>query len=234
MSSSNVEQHVVHHNTHTHPLTKVDTYGDFTCGGCKTYGSGKTYRCVLCDYDLHDHCATCPSTLLTFMHPQHELKLVVNGAEHMCDICHGLVEGLYYSCEACCIKFHPLCTQQRQFLRYVPHSAHLLELSQCGASNTCMVCRGAILSWRYKCDLCMLDVHVECVNSSTPAVTETQMDLHTLQYPQPYNDESEYKHSYEQTKKGPSKRKRVFRFLKDFTVEVVCTIISEMEAELAL
>ncbi|CAL9235944.1 unnamed protein product [Arabidopsis halleri] len=234
MSSSSVVQHF----THIHPLTKVDEYGEFTCGGCKTNGFGKTYRCALCDYDLHDHCAMCPFTLISFMHPQHELQLFFNGPELMCNICHRLVEGVYYHCETCGFDVHPLCTQHHQHVSYVPHPAHLLELSQCGASNTCMVCRGAILSWRYKCGPCMLDVHVECVNSSAPATTESQMDLSTSQYLQPYNDECAGIHNDEHTNKGqvsgPSKRRRVFRFFKDLTVDVVSSIITEVQAELGL
>jgi hypothetical protein len=78
----------------------------------------------------------------------------------------------------------------------------------------------------------MLDVHVECVNSSAPAATEPQMDLNTSQDPQPYNDECGGIHNYEHTNKGqvsgPSKRRRVFRFFKDVTVEVVSSIITEM------
>lgn len=235
MSSSSVEQQVVQHLTHIHPLTKVDEYGVFKCNGCKTNGFGKTYRCAPCHYDLHDHCAICPSTLISFMHPQHALQLVLNGPEHICNICHGLVEGFYYHCETCSFYVHPLCTQHHQLVSYVPHPDHLLELSQCGASNTCMVCQGAILSWRYKCGPCMLDIHVECLNSSAPANTEPQMDLNTsILITNPDNGEPECIHNSdsEDTNESQvprrSKRRRAFRFLTDLTVNAVYTIIAEM------
>ncbi|KAF8110637.1 hypothetical protein N665_0081s0067 [Sinapis alba] len=108
MSSVRSEQRF----THIHPLTKVNDSGGFICNGCKTHGSGTTYGCSSCDYDLHEYCAKCPLTLLSFLHPQHELQLVVNPPDHYCDLCQGLVEGFYYRCEACDFDLHPLCTQK--------------------------------------------------------------------------------------------------------------------------
>ncbi|VVB02552.1 unnamed protein product [Arabis nemorensis] len=185
----------IQHFTHIHPLTKVDGQGGFICNGCNTYGFGTTYRCVTCDYDLHDHCATCPPTLLSFMHPQHELQRVFRGPdqrqlkEHRCDICDESVEGLYYHCEPCDFDVHPLCTQLPQQVRHVPHPDHQLELSHSGASNTCEVCRGAIRSWRYKCGLCRLSVHMECVKSSASTGAATQQRYIALQ---PQSHHSQY------------------------------------------
>lgn len=110
MSSSKPEQEAVQHFSHIHPLTVVTGYGEFICDGCNTRGNGKTYRCAQCDYDLHDYCATCPPTLLSFKHPQHVLYLVMDGPEHICNICYGIVEGFYYRCKACNFDVHPLCT----------------------------------------------------------------------------------------------------------------------------
>ncbi|CAH2058876.1 unnamed protein product [Thlaspi arvense] len=144
MSSLRPEQQVVQHFTHIHPLTKVEGLGEFICNGCKTYGCGEAYRCAPCNYDLHEYCATCPPSLLSFMHPEHELRLVFKGPEQtqqnrrMCDICDELAEGLYYQCEACGLDVHPLCSQLPQKVSHVPHPAHPLELSHAGASNMCM------------------------------------------------------------------------------------------------
>ncbi|CAN7007224.1 unnamed protein product [Brassica rapa subsp. trilocularis] len=199
MSSSRPEQHTLHHFIHIHPLTKVDGYGEFTCGGCKTFGFGKTYRCSWCDYNLHEHCATCSPTLFSFIHPQHELKLVFRGPEQthhekrMCNICDEPAEGLFYQCHPCGFDVHPLCTQLPQRVRHVPHSAHPLELSHWGASSTCKVCSGAIRSWRYKCSPCGLDVHMECVNTSAASVATIQQRCYG---PQPHYHPSQYYHPY--------------------------------------
>ncbi|CAH2058874.1 unnamed protein product [Thlaspi arvense] len=240
MSSSRPEQQVVQHFTHIHPLTKVDGYGEYTCGGCKTYGFGNTYRCAWCDYNLHDHCATCPPTLPSFMHPQHELRLLFTGPEHthsqskrMCDICDESVEGLYYQCEPCGFDVHPLCTRLLQHVRHMPHQVHLLELSHWGASSTCVVCHGAIRSWRYKCGPCGLDVHMECVESS--ATTGIQQRCYGPQphFHQPYYN---YNHGYAYQGQGqesrPSIGRRMFGILMALTVGVVCNIMASPVSEI--
>lgn len=108
MSSSKPEQEVLQHFNHIHPL-KLVTSGPFKCNGCNLLDSGKTYYCAKCDYHLHDHCASCPPTLLSYMHPQHELQLVFKGPEHYCDICTKSVQGLYYRCNACDFDAHAVC-----------------------------------------------------------------------------------------------------------------------------
>ncbi|CAH2058878.1 unnamed protein product [Thlaspi arvense] len=201
MSSMAREEQVVQHFTHVHPVTKVEGFGGFICNGCKTYGFGKTYRCIPCNYDLHEYCATCPPTLLSFLHPEHELRLVFKGPAQTpqdrrgCNICHELAEGLYYQCEPCGFEVHPLCSQLPQHVTHVPHPDHPLELSHMGASNMCMVCHGAIRSWRYKCGPCRFDVHMACVNSSASAAATIQQTssgsqayLQPWQYHQPYHN----------------------------------------------
>ncbi|KAF8089031.1 hypothetical protein N665_0520s0029 [Sinapis alba] len=219
MSSMKSEQQVLQHSTHVHPLTKVDDIGGFICNGCNTYGFGKTYRCASCNYDLHEHCATCPPTLKCFLHPKHELKLVFKEAAKTdqdrrgCNICLVLAEGLYYHCEACDFDMHPLCSQLPEKVSHVPHPAHYLELSDHGASNMCMVCNGEIQSWRYKCGPCRLDVHMECVDSSASAPKGTQQKSlgpqplpQPYQYhqPQPYFHPSQYQQPPPQTYFHPS------------------------------
>ncbi|CAA7052229.1 unnamed protein product [Microthlaspi erraticum] len=245
MSSLTQEQHVVQHFTHNHPLTKVDGYGEFTCGACKTYGFGKTYRCAWCDYNLHDQCATCPSTLLSFMHPQHKLRLVFRRPEHthqnnrrMCDICDEPTEGLYYHCEPCGFDVHPICTKLPQHVSHVHHSAHPLELSHWGASNTCMVCHGAIRSWRYKCGPCRLDVHMECVDTSASSVAARGIQQRCYgQQPyfhpyQPYYNQNQgYTNQGQVQGSSPSIGSRMFGILMALTVGVVCNIIAAPVSE---
>ncbi|CAN7062312.1 unnamed protein product [Brassica rapa subsp. trilocularis] len=109
MSPSKAEE-VAHH---IHPLTKVDGVGRYICDGCETYGFGRTYRCASCNYDLHEYCATCPPTLRSSLHPQHELRLVHQDGR-WCDICKETTKGMFYQCQPCGFDVHPLCTQQPQ------------------------------------------------------------------------------------------------------------------------
>ncbi|KAF8050188.1 hypothetical protein N665_2031s0006 [Sinapis alba] len=95
--------------------------------------------------------ATCPLTLPTFIHPKHELRLVVRKQqstrqkERACDICNESVEGLFYRCKLCEFDVHPLCTQLPQNVRHVLHPAHHFEF-RLGDSSSC---------W--------FDIHRECI-----------------------------------------------------------------------
>ncbi|KAF8050184.1 hypothetical protein N665_2031s0002 [Sinapis alba] len=105
--------------------------------------------------------ATCPLTLPTFIHPKHELSLVVRKQQstrqnkRACDICNESVEGLFYRCKLCEFDVHPLCTQLPQHVRHMLQPAHHLEFRLGGASQ-CMVCYNP-------CELCRFDIHRECI-----------------------------------------------------------------------
>uniref|UniRef100_A0A1J3I5G6 Putative nucleoredoxin 1 n=1 Tax=Noccaea caerulescens TaxID=107243 RepID=A0A1J3I5G6_NOCCA len=107
------EPHTIQHISHNHPLTEVIVVGAYTCDGCKLYGTGKTYRCNDCDYDLHEYCTACPQTLGKSWHaPDHELSLI-NGPTHMtergCYVCRAYIQGMFYKCKHCSFESHPLC-----------------------------------------------------------------------------------------------------------------------------
>ncbi|XP_017976365.1 PREDICTED: uncharacterized protein LOC18597688 [Theobroma cacao] len=155
------------HFTHSHPLTEVYADTEFLCDGCRTLGIGTRYRCESCHFDLHDHCATCPSELSSFMH-EHDLKLVVfrpqaacqNG--RFCDLCGDPIEGIFYHCKLCEFDVHPLCTQLPEYVRHVMHKDHPLRLQR-SVPGWCMVCKDTCPSWHYRCGLCCFDIHFECV-----------------------------------------------------------------------
>ncbi|XP_033146007.1 uncharacterized protein LOC117133586 [Brassica rapa] len=122
MSPSKAEEVV----QHIHPLTKVDGVGRYICDGCKTEGFGRTYRCSSCNYDLHEYCATCPPTLLSMYHAQHELRLIHD--RRGCDICDETTDGLFYQCEPCGFDVHPLCTQQPPKVSHSTDQGEVQEL----------------------------------------------------------------------------------------------------------
>ncbi|KAG8376948.1 hypothetical protein BUALT_Bualt09G0117100 [Buddleja alternifolia] len=153
----------IYHFTHPgHPLKPFDLQ-KFSCNGCKTIGTGKRYRCDLCNFDLHEYCATCPHTLSTFMHTKHALTLT-RQMDRVCDVCADPVEGLFYRCKKCEFNVHPLCTQLPQNLRHALHTIHPLNLQSSSVSSFCAVCRGLCKNWRYRCGTCNnFDIHLECV-----------------------------------------------------------------------
>ncbi|XVF55197.1 hypothetical protein PTKIN_Ptkin06aG0017500 [Pterospermum kingtungense] len=153
----------IQHFTHCHPLTGVSANAEFLCDGCKTFGFGTRYRCEPCNFDLHDHCATCPMELSSFMH-EHVLKLVVRKPksrcqnDRVCDLCGDPVEGLFYRC------YLP------EYVRHVMHKDHPLRLQR-SVPGRCMVCEDTCMSWHYRCGLCCFDLHLECVLA--PCADET-------------------------------------------------------------
>lgn len=96
------QTNTISHFTHPgHRLSPVNVAEEYRCDGCKTNGAGARFRCGPCDFDLHEYCATCPSTLSSFMHP-HPLNLVQRKSqstrriERVCDVCGDGVEALFY------------------------------------------------------------------------------------------------------------------------------------------
>ncbi|KDO48122.1 hypothetical protein CISIN_1g042732mg [Citrus sinensis] len=162
-------QKTIHHFTHpNHKLLEINDDNEYLCGGCKTPGSSKRFRCHGCDFDLHEYCGICPMTLSSFMHPQHQLNLVnripqaTRQNARSCDVCGDSIEGLFYRCKLCEFDVHPVCTQLPQQVRHVLDAAHPLTL-QPFSSAWCMVCRNECTSWRYRCGICGVDIHLECL-----------------------------------------------------------------------
>ncbi|KAK2657783.1 hypothetical protein Ddye_010835 [Dipteronia dyeriana] len=109
-------------------------------------------------------------TFSTFMHPQHQLQLVVRKPqaarqiERICDVCGDHVEGLFYRCKLCEFDVHPLCTQLPQEVRHVLHPQHPLRLLQAPSGYWCIICQSECTGWRYRCAICnCFDIHVGCV-----------------------------------------------------------------------
>ncbi|OMO50297.1 hypothetical protein CCACVL1_30526 [Corchorus capsularis] len=162
----------IQHSTHVHSLTQVYSGREFLCNGCQTLGDGQSYRCESCNFNLHERCATCPLELSCFMHEQHRLKLVsksealtiMDQLMKKCDLCGDPVEGLFYECNQLCgFNVHPVCTQLPEYVNHVKDKAHRLRLQRCLTADSCTICQKACWPWRYRCEICFLDLHLECV-----------------------------------------------------------------------
>lgn len=155
----------IRHFTHNHPLAELSANKEFLSGGCGALGNGTRYRCEPCNFDLHHHCGTCPMELTSFLHQQHDLKLVVCKLQqdHVCELCDDPVEGLFYRCEECDFNVHPLCTLLPKELMHAMHKDHPLRLQAGSVPGTCMVCNETCTSWHYRCGICCFNLHIECV-----------------------------------------------------------------------
>ncbi|CAE5987038.1 unnamed protein product [Arabidopsis arenosa] len=102
----------IRHKSHPdHPLILLyspqNNHSTYTCDACGEYGSGFTYNCSICQYDIHVGCVSMPETMKHDEH-SHPLALIYSAPcpkDHIftCDVCdetmpHNL--WLYY-CQKC-------------------------------------------------------------------------------------------------------------------------------------
>ncbi|KAL8160557.1 hypothetical protein V2J09_002094 [Rumex salicifolius] len=62
---------------------------NFNCRHCFTTGHGHRFYCDACDVHLHPVCATNPTKISSFMHPQHDLELKTRRHFSVCNICNN-------------------------------------------------------------------------------------------------------------------------------------------------
>ncbi|CAH2058032.1 unnamed protein product [Thlaspi arvense] len=100
------------HKSHpNHPLTLLYSppyvQSSYTCDACGEYGSGFTYNCSICQYDVHVGCVSMPETMKHDEHA-HPLTLIYSsplqkGRIFECDVCKETIPDhlwLYY-CQKC-------------------------------------------------------------------------------------------------------------------------------------
>ncbi|CAH8263911.1 unnamed protein product [Arabidopsis lyrata] len=138
-SCSKMKQVITHpsHPSHTLSLLVAPIYdgGYFNCDGCGVHGTGFSYQCSLCDYDIHALCAYKPLSIIHNSHPQHNLKLVFQspyGANKgfSCDICLKIGKNQWlYRCIPCEFDAHVGCITAPHLLQHStsapnPHTHH--------------------------------------------------------------------------------------------------------------
>lgn len=102
----------INHKSHPdHPITLFYSppydHQSYECDACGEYGSGFTYNCSVCKYDVHVGCAFIPETVDREDH-KHPLTLLYkipceDGKMYVCDVCEEEVsENLWtYYCKEC-------------------------------------------------------------------------------------------------------------------------------------
>lgn len=160
---------------------------EFHCDGCKIPGYGPRYRCHDCDFNMHMVCGVCPSTLSTFIHLQHILRLMTSDCKRVCHLCGDDVEGLFYRCTLCDFNIHPLCTKLRQeiFLQSL-HPTCPLKLQTTSSAGSCRLCNTECTtsSWVYGCRICGFDIHLRCILA--PAHKPATSSSRSLEAPPPW------------------------------------------------
>ncbi|CAH2060452.1 unnamed protein product [Thlaspi arvense] len=135
-SCSKMNQVITHPSHPSHMLTllvaPVYDGGYFNCDGCGVMGTGFSYQCSACDFDIHALCAYKPLSIIHMSHPQHSLKLAFHspyGANKgfSCDICLKIGKNQWlYRCVPCEFDAHVGCV--------TAHQPHLLQHSTSAAT----------------------------------------------------------------------------------------------------
>ncbi|KAL3538929.1 hypothetical protein ACH5RR_002295 [Cinchona calisaya] len=149
----------------SHPQHKLKfeyTETPFKCDGCKEVGIGSHYKCSICDYDLHTHCAI-PSPSIT--HPFYTkcsfefLPRPPGNVPRYCNACEKDVTGFVYHCNSCGFDLHPCCAKLPMVLN--DGEVELYLYRKVGAS--CHRCGRKGRSWSYRSKCKKYNLHVACV-----------------------------------------------------------------------
>ncbi|KAK3035768.1 hypothetical protein RJ639_033497 [Escallonia herrerae] len=107
------------HPNHTLSLLPISAYpgGIFNCDACKHRGSGFSYHCPHCDFDLHVVCASKPLSITHHSHPR-PMQLVFSAPydtnRFACNVCSKIGSKQWlYRCAACEFDVHMDCAIAR-------------------------------------------------------------------------------------------------------------------------
>ncbi|KAL9231737.1 hypothetical protein vseg_006925 [Gypsophila vaccaria] len=141
----------------------------YSCGHCKNSGNGLRFQCHACDggdVEFDQVCVKNPTRLTTYVHPEHELELMLRPHFKTCDLCgtSGPSNNRMYKCKRCDFYVHPGCTQWPLYLIHPLHPPHPIMLNPCGSYiHRCSACRGFARRYKYSCKLCGLDFDLKCI-----------------------------------------------------------------------
>ncbi|CAN4100602.1 unnamed protein product [Withania somnifera] len=137
LSCAKFPQLITHPSHPNHPLNLLPTSkypgGQFNCDACKRHGTGFSYHCSFCEFDLHVICASKP---LKITHQLHQCSLELtfknpyaNAKGFSCDVCHKIgVKQWLYRCPACEFDVHLDClTSPRQEVQAPASQSNALQ-----------------------------------------------------------------------------------------------------------
>lgn len=134
----------------------------FKCDGCKEVGIGSRYKCDLCDFDLHKHCAL-PTPSIS--HPFYTkctfqfLTRAPGDTPRFCNACEKDVGGFVYHCRSCGYDLHPCCADLPRVLDDGDMKLFLYRK----VCSSCHRCGRKGRSWSYRSKCKKYNLHVACV-----------------------------------------------------------------------
>ena len=96
------------------------------CEVCKQYRGQYTYGCSLCNFNLHNKCASLPLTIESEVH-EHPSTRIWRSMKFTCDLC-GKEGNVPYLCVPCNFCIHKSCTSYPRSVKAIRHD-HLLHLT---------------------------------------------------------------------------------------------------------
>ncbi|XP_010255009.1 PREDICTED: uncharacterized protein LOC104595803 [Nelumbo nucifera] len=133
----------------------------FKCDGCKEAGIGSRYKCNVCDFDLHMHCAL-PSPSIS--HPFYTkcsfqfLPRPPGDMPRFCNACEKDVNGFVYHCKSCGFDLHPTCANLPRVIEDGEVKLYLYRK----LSSACHKCGRKGRSWSYRSSCKKYNLHVAC------------------------------------------------------------------------
>ncbi|XP_042493596.1 uncharacterized protein LOC122073129 [Macadamia integrifolia] len=168
---------ILHFSHPQHTLLQITLPSLFTCMGCKEFGAGNRFKCLQCDFELHEFCAMAPPSLKSHsLHSQHSLifftKPVKGGnLRSSCDVCSKSIKGYAFRCSTCNFSMHPCCAQLSWEMNFPVH-AHNLKLLSSTMSATgdsdffCYECKRKRSGRVYRCGVCdHYHLHAVCAKN---------------------------------------------------------------------
>ncbi|KAG7563749.1 Retrotransposon gag domain [Arabidopsis suecica] len=179
-----------HHNMRFNDDIGKMYYEKKQCEACLLpFYDGNSYRCMQCDFNLHEECANLPRRIQNMVHA-HQFILqpdisVVKGATRVwtttkepCVIC-GEVSYLLLNCVKC---FFALCFRCATLPYKVKHEGdeHLLTLSYENVAiypHWCEVCEEKMDPKKgyYTCSECGTTIHIQCILGNDPYMKPGQI-----------------------------------------------------------
>lgn len=160
----------------SHPQHKLNfefTEIPFKCDGCKEVGMGSRYKCNICDYDLHMHCAVPCASIIHPFYSQCSFQFMERPpgpVERYCNACQKNVSGFMYHCKSCGFDLHPCCAKLPMVLDDGQVKLDLYSK----VSSVCCKCGRKGRSWSYRSTCKKYNLHVACVKEM---LVETWYDL---------------------------------------------------------
>lgn len=97
-----------------HAYQSLSRTMDYNCDACRRRGSGYSYHCAKCSFDVHPGLCEAQKPTL-FNDPRHPHTLCITKpkvrSSRPCAACGNFVLYWAFSCEGCSISYHIACVQ---------------------------------------------------------------------------------------------------------------------------